>query len=77
MQTTQASVSRRQHACAGIAFAAAAALTTIFILANAVVSLRAQASGLAMTVPNLAVRTAVADSSLQSDLCFSPIRSGS
>jgi aldose sugar dehydrogenase len=61
MQTIQVAVARRKlasRACAGIAVAAAV-LTTIFILPTADVPLRAQTSGPTMTVPNLAVRTAI------------------
>ncbi len=57
----EVAVSRRKlarRACAAIAVAATA-LTMIFILPNAAVLLRAQTSGPTMTVPNLAVRTAV------------------
>src|SRR5688572_7351688 len=61
MPTIKIAVSRRTlagRACAGIAVAAAA-LTTTFILAASSVSLPARGLGPTMTVPNLAVRTAV------------------
>jgi aldose sugar dehydrogenase len=61
MQTIQLPVSRRKftwRAGAGIAVAAAT-LTTIFILPTTDVPLRAQTSAPTITVPNLAVRTAV------------------
>jgi len=72
MQTIEVAVSRRKlarRACAGIAVAAVA-LTTIFILPTTDVPLRAQVSGPTMTVPNLAVRAAVAGFATPIGLAF-------